>query len=116
MTPYLGQRYDGYYTVCVLLHAVDLRHGPDPFEKMLREGGTVVADEDVLWTRWHMMHAVLEESFVHALDILVYRAHFGWPNKLRWKSQPCILIALARVVDEFDWIVVLAIAVILGFL
>lgn len=92
---YLRQCHNWHHTVCVLLHAVDLRHRPDPFEKVLWEGRTVVAHEDVFWTGWNVVHAVLEEALIDALDVFVDRAHFGWPDEFSGEPQPRVLVSFA---------------------
>jgi hypothetical protein len=66
-----------------------------------------MANEHILWTVWHVVHAVLQEFFIHALHVFVYRAHLCWVDKFDGVAQPCILVALARIVDEFDRILVL---------
>jgi hypothetical protein len=78
-----------------LLHAVDLRHRPYPFEKVLRERWAVMPDEDVLWACWDVMHAVMQKAFVDALHKFIHRAHFGWTDKFDWESQPCVLVPFA---------------------
>jgi hypothetical protein len=104
---YLCHSHHWHNTVWVVLHAVDLRHRPNPFEKVGRERGAVMANEHILWAVWHVVHAVLQEFLIHTLHVFVHRAHFCWVDKFGGVAQPCILVALARIVDEFDRVLVL---------
>jgi hypothetical protein len=49
-----------------------------------------------------VVHAVLQKALVHALHVLVDRAHLGRPDEFRREPQPAVLIPLAQVFDILD--------------
>jgi hypothetical protein len=59
-----------------------------------------------------MVHAVLQEALVDTLHVFVDRAHLSRSDKFGREAQPRILISLAGVVDEFDWVVILPFVVV----
>lgn len=48
------------------------------------------------------MHTVLQKALVYALHVFVYGAHLGRANELGRKAQPRVLIALTRILDKFN--------------
>lgn len=50
----------------------------------------------------YMVETVVKEALIDALHKFIDRAHLGWPNELRWKPKPCILIPLAIIPNKLE--------------